>query len=102
MNNKERLEVLEQIRYAFQRFRSVVLENAEKNGTENHLPKLFPWVFGDKCLLPSIQKCLDQEYVSGQELYNFLYVLHNFSPEVMVSNLDYDFPEPEIQMMMWI
>jgi len=102
MNEKERLEVLEQMRFAFQRFRSVIMEQADEDGASvKDLADMFPWIFGPKCPLPAIQKCLDRERVTGMELYNFLLVLHRFAPEVKVGNLDYDFPEPDVRMAMW-
>jgi len=102
MNNKERLEVLEQMRFAFQRFRSVMLETADERGdTEKDLTDMFPWIFGPKCPLPAIQNCLDREHVTGLELYNFLSILHRFAPIVKVSNPEYDFPESDVRMAMW-
>lgn len=102
MTQEEMLDVLENMRYAFQRFRSTVKETQEYTGSSDEvLADLFPWVFTNKCPLLAIQRCLDNEHVTGMEFYNFLYILHNFCPEVMVGHFEYDFPEPKVEMALW-
>ena len=98
MNNDQRLEILENMRFAFQRFRSNVRETREKtNLTDGMLEDMFPWVFSSKCPLPAIQRCLDRGEVTGMELYNFMTILHRFAPEVMVAHAEFDFPKPDMR-----
>lgn len=96
MDQSEMLEYLESMRLAFQKFRSIELEQW---GDEAGLSLIFPWVFGDKCPLLAIQKVLDRGSVTKMEFYNFMFILHEFIPVVMVAS-DTKFPEPDIRMLL--
>lgn len=103
MTNEERLEVLENLRHALQRFRSMAIEETDFIDDDNRdmaLVDLFPWVFGPRCILPAVQMCLDRGAVTGMEFYNFMYILHEFSPAVLAAT-DAVFPTPNAAMAGW-
>jgi len=92
MTQQEMRTTLENLRLAFQWFRSIVMETSDLS--DAMLADMYPWIFGDKCLLPTIQKLLDRDRVSGMDFYNVMTVVHRFCPEVMCAHATYDFPEP--------
>jgi hypothetical protein len=95
MDQKEAMEALEHLRHNIQRYRSITKETfvGENGLTEESLAETWPWVFGSKCPLVQIQKCLDRGSVTGMEFYNFMTILDRFMPEVAVAG-DFVFPKP--------
>ena len=70
--------------HALQRYRSVGAEM----GLESVGPDLWPWVFGDRCPLPALQKVLDRADTTGllvpMDYYNLMIAFTHFCPEVIV------------------
>lgn len=96
MTQEEMMRLLERLRHAFQKFRSNTAEAVGVELSDEMLEEMFPWVFGPRCPLPAIQKCLDRGSVTGMEFYNFMVVLNMFCPEVAVADLETEFPAPDV------
>ena len=60
--------------------------SAEICFTDEHMAETWPWIWGDKCPLPSIVRILDHYEASGElaapDYYNFMVVLFRRMPEI--------------------
>ena len=71
---------------ALQKYRSNV---AETRIFENNAlaATMWPWVFGDNCPIPALQKILDGYDKTGviapSDYYNMMFILWQFTPEVV-------------------
>ena len=94
MKKSDAVKIVNNAIVAFQRFRSIVIESAEKDGVASStLAILHPWTLGSKCPLITMQRVVDSDSLTGGNLYNFMVVLDRFAPEVKVVS-DFDFPAP--------
>jgi len=94
MKQTEAIKHLRAFMIALQRYRSVTMEQLGPGTGELHLSEklaaeMWPWVFGDKCPLPTLSKLL-ANIDSGKPLvpmdyYNMMVVLDRFIPEVKVA-----------------
>lgn len=64
---------------ALQKYRSVTAE--EIGMSPDLMEEVWPWVFGDKCQLPTLSKILDGPLVP-MDYYNQLVILCRFTPEI--------------------
>ena len=99
MDQAEAMQHLQIMMTSFQRYRSIVRENMTNLLPEDALATMYPWVFGTKCPLTALQKVLDRGSVTGTELYNFMYIVDKFAPEIKIIRLietQTKFPEPDI------
>lgn len=104
MTCAEMLAILERMRFALQRYRSIQRAALEDDGhtmSEETLAFFHPWVFGKRCPLLAVQKVLDRGTVTGAEFYNFMFMLHRFMPEVMQADIETDFPQAALEMVHW-
>ena len=102
MDQAEAMKHLQVMMTSFQRYCSIVREYMTNLLPEDALATMYPWVFGTKCPLTALQKVLDRGTVTGTEMYNFMYVVHRFIPEIKIVRLietQEKFPEPDVQ---WI
>ena len=99
MDQAEAMKHLQIMMTSFQRYRSIVRENMGNIIHDDALTMMYPWVFGSKCPLTALQKVLDRGSVTGTELYNFMYIIEKFAPEIKIIRLietQTKFPEPDI------
>ena len=99
MDQAEAMKHLQVMMTSFQRYCSIVRENMANLLPEDALATMYPWVFGTKCPLTALQKVLDRGSVTGTELYNFMYIVDKFAPEIKIIRLietQTKFPEPDI------
>ena len=112
MTQSEAREILEKAMRAFQRFRSISRETAgtltnDQSVIAEALEFINPWVNGNKCPLPAMQKMLAGDKIEPQAFYNIMYILHKFAPEVKavaemehISNgVQFEFPTPDIRWL---
>lgn len=81
---EEALDLIANIAVAFQKCRSDAFENfegpvgdeARRQGVdaETFFAGLFPWIFGEQCLLPTLSKIAERGSIASQELFNILYI----------------------------
>ena len=80
---------------AIQRYRSTVAEVTEIDVERRVNADLSPWIFGDRCPLPALVKILDRDVIVPLDLYNMMYVLDRFIPEVKLCS-EYRWPVPDV------
>jgi len=78
-----------------QRYRSTVAEVTETDVERRVNADLSPWIFGDRCPLPALVKILDRDVIVPLDLYNMMYVLDRFIPEVKLCS-EYRWPVPDV------
>jgi hypothetical protein len=83
MNQQYALERVNEFIFCIQKFRSNTSETVTK-AEMALLPTMFPWTFGDKCPLEVLTKVSNRESITPQEYYNFMFILHEFMPEILV------------------
>lgn len=104
MNQETALQYLRHMMFALQKYRSNTKE------AYGHLPEysdeimgqMWPWIFGNKCPLNQLSKALDRNYVTGQEFYNFMFILERFMPEVKLLGevvRKIEFPMPTLSLI---
>lgn len=108
MKQNEAVKILERLLVTVQKLRSNEREAIDRYpGAEETklrvLTDLQPWIWGDKCLLPPLEIALapDHDLTPG-ELYNFMFVVNNWAPELNVLNALHGepaFPQPSIQWL---
>lgn len=84
---------------ALQRYRDTALGGM--GVSEELAGQVWPWVFGEKCPLPTLAKVLGNAEASGKlapmDYYNMMIVLTRFMPEVLagvnIMRLQLDLPE---------
>ena len=103
MKEKDAIRHLREFMLALQRYRSIVMEmvgpDTALTGTgllgetvkglslsEETAAELWPWVFGDKCPLPTLVKILDNVddggTLSPHDYFNQMFILDRFTPEI--------------------
>lgn len=108
---EEKINLLNVFIFGLQKYRSNAKEAYMKEEgehsilglTNKQMGDLWPWVFGDKCPLPLLQRIVDRGSVTGQEFYNAMFILFRFMPEVKTSIehvYHVTFPEPDTQMVL--
>ena len=97
MTKDEAARHLRALLSAIQKLRSV---SAETSIVDHISASMWPWVYGDKNILPAIVKMLDQYdetgELSGMDFYNIVYIATQLEPMLAMSAViseDVDFPE---------
>ena len=90
MKQPEAVQHLREFMWALQRYRSITMETLGPGTGDLHLSEEFagemwPWVFGEKCPLPILSKMVDSEEVTPLDYYNMMYILHHFTPEILIA-----------------
>lgn len=71
-----------------QKYRSNTAE-AIPDLTDEMKAKNWPWVFGDRCPIPSLQKILDHydktDELAPMDYYNIRTIMYRFTPEVVTA-----------------
>ena len=71
----EALEVVRVMRFAAQKFRSGVTEDVgDDEVTERVVSDLYPWMFGELCILPTLMKIEETGQVEPSDWMNLLYI----------------------------
>ena len=109
MNQTQALEIVNKLIFGIQRARTASREETEAIAPDIRpeiidgvLEDLTPWLHGPKAeaLLNGLVKVSDRGTVTGQELYNFMTVIHILNPVIamMAGTLaNYKFPQPNMQ-----
>ena len=119
MKEQEAIRHLRAYMIRLQRYRSVGKEmfgpgSGELCFPEGSMERIWPWVWGDKCMLPMLVKVLDS-VDNGNPLvpldyYNLMFALLQFTPEVAIairamegrhSTFPEDFPEIQNSLEGW-
>jgi hypothetical protein len=82
MLQAEALSHLENFRMALQKVRSNCAESTGYPLNDHALGQAFPWLFGNYCPLPALEKVQDRGSCTAEEFYNFMVVAERFMPEV--------------------
>jgi hypothetical protein len=102
------VDILNHLMITIQKLRSNERESIEHfRGTQRVkdavLESLQPWIYGDRCLLPGLEKTLSPgHYLTPQEFYNFMFIVDRFVPEIGIMTAvrqEEDFPAPDVN---WI
>ena len=110
MNQEKAIEIVNKLIFGIQRARTASREGVETMAKEKTKPELIdgvledlmPWLYGPKAeaFLSGLVKVSDRGTVTGQELYNFMTVIHVLNPVIaaMAEILaNYTFPKPNMQ-----
>lgn len=93
MKEQEAISHLRSYMFWLQKYRSVGKENfgpssGELCFLEGSMEKIWPWVWGDKCPLPSLVKVLDNvdngNPLAPLDYYNLMFILLRFIPELAI------------------
>jgi len=87
MQESEARSHLQMMMIALQRYRGITKEQLGPDSTELHLSdelsaEMWPWIFGDKCPLPTIAKMLNADKIVPMDYYNMMFILDRFIPEI--------------------
>jgi hypothetical protein len=93
MTQDEARQHLTAMMVEIQKFRSNVMETRNDDLDRELTAELFPWAF-KKCPIPALVKILDRDKIVPMDLYNMMYLLHRFLPEVLIG-CEYHFPKPD-------
>jgi hypothetical protein len=109
MTQEQAMEIVNRLIFGLQRARTASREGTEALAgkvrpkiVDGVLEDLIPWLHGQKAeaLLNGLTKVSDRGSITGQELYNFMYIIHNLNPIIaaMAGTLaDTTFPKPDMK-----
>lgn len=104
MNQETALNCLRDMLWAIQKYRSNTKESFGhmEDYSDEVMADMWPWIFGTKCPLNALSAVLDRGYVTGQEFYNFMFILDRFIPEVQLLGeitRGINFPKPTLDLI---
>lgn len=107
MTPEEAFAHVKRMSYAVQKSRSNAFEmyDGAKEDAEEFFEMLYPWFFGEKCILRAVEVVIERGSVTGQEFFNLMYLVDKPENRAM---LDVYFlaagqeplPEPDIAWVM--
>jgi hypothetical protein len=113
MTEQEALTCVHHLGLAVQKIRSNCFESSPmthrgavdqaevREREERFFEGMFPWFFGERCILRAVAVIEGKGTVSGQEFYNLMWVAHRDHEGFMLtvyglaSGIEFNFPEPD-------
>ena len=109
MNQEKALTLINKMLFGLQRVRSMTIEELTRLGFEEHtvrtvISDLIPWMHGERgdALLTSLARVSSSGYVTGQQLYNYMTILHTLDRNLLMmisAASETMYPKPNLE---WI
>mgnify|MGYP001616823587 CR=1 FL=1 len=110
MNQEQAMKLVNRAMIGLQRTRTISIEELTRFGWEESTVKsviadLIPWAIGEKgdALLNALSLVSNRGSVTGQELYNFMTILHRLDKALLIMITGFTetvFPEPDMKWFM--
>lgn len=82
--------------------RGATTQEEVREREERFFEGMFPWFFGDRCVLQAVAIVEGKGAITGGEFYNLMWIAHRehegymLSVYGLASGVDYEFPEPDL------